>query len=79
MQFGDLTAIEASIFNIQPFDVRPHEFPDDIHLIISYEFDLDLYKIDRDTYNTLDWFGDIGGLYEALFLSLGFFYSLFHF
>ena len=79
MQLAHWTAVEGVIFNIRAFEKRPYEFPDDIHLTITYEFDLDLYRIDRETYNTLDWLGDLGGLKEALMIILGFIYSLFHF
>ena len=41
---------------------RPYEFPDDVHVLISYEFDLNMYVINRDTYTSLDWLGDVGGL-----------------
>ena len=79
MQIGDFTAIEGTIFNIREFKIRPHEWTDDIHVTITYEFDLDLYRIDRETYNTLDWLGDLGGLYEALMIILGLIYGLFHY
>ena len=42
--------------------MRPYEYFDDVHIAITYEFDLNLYKIDRETYNFLDWLGDLGGL-----------------
>ena len=35
---------------------------------ITFEFDLTLYRIDRDVYSILDWVGDVGGLNEGLFL-----------
>ena len=50
--------------------MRPYEFPDNVHLQVTYEFDLDLYRIDRDVYSILDWIGDVGGLREGLFLFL---------
>ena len=46
---------------------------------VSYEFDLDFHRIDRETYNSLDWLGDLGGLKEALTLILGVIYMLFHY
>ena len=48
--------------------MRPYEFPDNVHLQVSYEFDLTLYRVDRDVYSILDWVGDIGGLNEGLYL-----------
>ena len=48
--------------------VRPYEYYDLVHMSISFEFDLNLYRIDRDAYNTLSWLGDCGGLKEALML-----------
>ena len=59
--------------------MRPYEFKDDVHMTIAYEFDVNLYRIDRETYNTLDWLGDIGGLGEALMIIIGFFYTLYHY
>ena len=76
---GDFTALEGSIFNIRTLEVRPYEFADDIHMSVSYEFDLDFYRIDRETYNSLDWLGDLGGLKEALMGLLWVFYTLFHY
>ena len=59
--------------------MRPYEYWDDCHIAITYEFDLNLYKIDRDSYSLLDWLGDIGGFQGALVLFLGIFFSLFNY
>ena len=59
--------------------IRPYEFFDDVHTSVSFEFDLDFYRIDRETYNTLDWFSDLGGLYEALTIVLTIIYGLVHY
>ena len=56
--------------------MRPYEYYDDVHTAITYEFDLNLYRIDRETYNLLDWIGDIGGLYSAVMLLLALFFGL---
>ena len=48
--------------------MRPYEFPDNVHLQISFEFDLTLYRVDRDVYSILDWIGDVGGLNEGIFV-----------
>ena len=50
-----------------------------MHTIVSYEFDLNMYRIDREAYNTLDWLGDLGGLKEALALVLGAVIALFNY
>ena len=63
--------MEGSIFEIRSYTIRPYEFFDDVHTAVSFEFDLNYYKIDRETYNTLDWLGDLGGLKEALVIILG--------
>lgn len=49
---------------------RPYEFKDRVHLQITFEFDLNLYRVDRDVYSILDWVGDMGGLNEGLYLGL---------
>ena len=54
--------------SLKYYKMRPYEFPDSVHLQVSYEFDLTLHRIDRDVYSILDWIGDVGGLNEGLFL-----------
>ena len=76
MQVGQLTEVEGSIFGIRQLDKRPYEFKDDVHLVVSYEFDLSRRKIDREVYNLFDWLGDLGGLKTALLLILGYVNSL---
>ena len=56
-----MTEVESYIFAIKPLTMRPYEYFDDVHIAITFEFDLNLYRIDRDTYSLLDWLGDIGG------------------
>ena len=46
---------------------------------MSFEFDLNLQRIDRAVYNGLDWLGDLGGLYEALAVVLGAIVTLFNY
>ena len=48
---------------------RPYERKNNVHIQVVFEFDLTLYLIDRNVYSFLDWIGDVGGLYEGLFLS----------
>ena len=66
MQLGRFTEIETRIFNINEMGIRPYEYRNNIHLSISYEGTMDLYRVSREVYNLLDWLGDIGGLSEAL-------------
>ena len=76
---GPITEIEGGIFNVKQNTRRPYEFDDDVHIVISYEFDLNLYRVDRDAYNILDWLGDIGGLKEALTIVLSAFIAVFNY
>ena len=39
-----------------------------MHVQVAFEFDLTLYRVDRDVYSILDWIGDVGGLNEGLYL-----------
>ena len=59
--------------------MRPYEYYDDVHIAVAYEFDLNLYRIDREAYNLLDWLGDLGGLKEAIMIILGFIFGLFNY
>ena len=52
---------------IEKVNVRPYEFPDSVHLSLSYEMDLNQRVYDRAVYTALDWLGDIGGLMGILF------------
>ena len=79
LQLGPLTSLEGSIFSIDANTIRPYEWPDDIHVTVSFEFNLNYFRIDRETYNTLDWLGDLGGLKEALLYMLGLLYGLIYF
>ena len=76
MQVGPLTEVEGSIFGIRPLEKRPYEFKDDVHMLVSYEFDLNKRKIDREVYNLFDWLGDLGGLKTALLIILSYVNSL---
>ena len=62
IQLGHITETEGIIYHIAPNTVRPYEYFDDVHFALAFEFDLNLYRIDRDAYNFLDWLGDLGGL-----------------
>ena len=71
MHIGELSELDDTIFNIKSYIRRPYERLDDIHQILSYEFDHNLLRVDRAVYNGLDWLGDLGGLKEALVVVLG--------
>lgn len=69
-QFSALTEDDRTIFGNREHLTRPYEFPDSNHMQITFEFDLNLYRVDRDVYSILDWIGDIGGLREGLVIIL---------
>ena len=66
-----MTEDKYEIFTNTLVKTRPYEFPDNVHLQVTFEFDLSLYRVDRDVYSILDWIGDIGGLVEGLALFFG--------
>lgn len=79
IQFSSLTEDDLRIFNNKWTTNRPYEFPDNVHLQVTFEFDLTLYKVDRDVYSILDWVGDIGGLNEGLFFFFGLLLAIFQY
>ena len=48
-------------------------------MVLTYEFDMNMYVINRDTYTLLDWLGDIGGLGEGLAIIFGAIIALFNY
>ena len=76
---GPITEVEEAIFNVDTQTIRPYEYFDNVHTAVVFEFDLNLYRIDREAYNLLDWLGDIGGLKEALTIILTFVFLLFNY
>ena len=60
------------MFTPESTGIRPYEFPDAVHLSLSYEMNLDKFVIYRTVYTTLDWLGDVGGLMGILFDMGGF-------
>ena len=76
---GPITEVEGAIFNIKEHAIRPYEYFDQVHTAVVFEFDLNLYRIDREAYNMLDWLGDIGGLKEALTIILTFVFAVFNY
>ena len=79
IQLGPITEIEGAIFSVKSNTIRPYEYFDDVHTAIVFEFDLNLYRIDREAYNLLDWLGDIGGLKEALTIILTLVFAIFNY
>ena len=79
-QWGSLTAeFQNDLFKIDQIGIRPYEFPNSVHMSVTYEFDLNLEVIDRQVYSILDWLGDIGGLGEASFFLGTIFLGIFHY
>ena len=54
---------------------RPYELPRKLVSVI-FEMNLDSKLFERDIYDYMDWLGDIGGIYSALFIIGAFFVSL---
>ena len=79
VQLGQYTETEGNIFSVTSNTVRPYEYFDNVHVAIAYEFDLNLYRLDREAYNKLDWLGDIGGLKEALTIMFAFLFGIFNY
>jgi len=69
-QFSALTEQDLRTFKNVFQMTRPYEFKDRVHVQVTFEFDLNLHKVDRDVYSFLDWVGDVGGLNEGLYLGL---------
>ena len=63
----ELTITDINIFTTVQMFSRAYEFPDRVHLSISYEMDLNLHVAERTVYTFLDWLGDVGGLMGILF------------
>ena len=74
-----LTAQLGTIFSIRDEQIMPYDFFDDVHMAVTYEFDLTYHEMQRTAYNILDWFGDLGGLLEALMIVFGAFYGFLHY
>lgn len=65
--WGSLNQYPERVFKIEEVGKRPYEFPNDIHISVTVEVNLDLTIIERQVYNILDWIGDVGGLGEGCF------------
>ena len=55
------------LFDIREGVFRTWDYPDDVHVVLTYELERDLSKIRRQVYGILDYVGDIGGLAGAVF------------
>lgn len=78
-QFSALTEDKKMIFSNDYEMRRSYENSDRVQMQVQWEFDLTLYRIDRDVYSILDWIGDVGGLSEGLVIGLGAALSLVNF
>ena len=67
----ELTENVFDAFNIVMQGERPYEYSDDVHFAVNFEMNRNLFKFDREVYTALDWFGNLGGLYEGLKLFFG--------
>ena len=78
LQYGQ--TVETEYFNFKMKETLPSGWinypteasPNTLYKFISVEINLslDLISWERSTYNVLDWLGDLGGLYDALFILL---------
>ena len=78
LQYGQ--TVETEYFNFHMKETMPSGWinypteasPNTLYKFISVEINLslDLISWERSTYNVLDWLGDLGGLYDALFILL---------
>ena len=57
----------------------PYDFFDNVHMAVTFEFDLTHYEMERTAYNLLDWFGDLGGLLEFLLIFFTGIYMFVHY
>ena len=46
--------------------IRPYERDDSVHIVISFERDINMKNVERTVYGFLDMLGDIGGVAQAL-------------
>ena len=67
------------IFSIRQSGERPYEFYDNVHVGIVYEMNLDRMRIQRNVFSLLDWLGDVGGLFEIIFVFSSILVSIYNF
>ena len=46
---------------------------------IVYEMNLDIRHVQRNVFSLLDWLGDVGGLFEILFIFFSLIMSVYHY
>ena len=71
--------VEEKIFSINLAKDRPYEYPDSVHFAINYEMNRNLVMYEREVYTSLDWFGNVGGLFEGLKLFFGMLVAFFNY
>ena len=76
---SSLTAQQATIFSIRDHQILPYNFFDNVHIAVTFEFDLTYYEMERTAYNILDWVGDLGGLFEGLLIFFSAIYAFLHY
>ena len=67
-QWSTWTKEDYDVFKIHETKKRPYEFKDNVHIEVTFEFNLDFTITDRQVYSVLDWLGDTGGLVDALLI-----------
>ena len=67
----ELTEETYEVFSIVDVRERPYEYFDDVHFAINYELNRSLDVYEREVYTSLDWFGNLGGLFEGFKLFFG--------
>ena len=61
-----LRQVNHELFSVAPGPFRLWDFPDDVHLAITYEFNKDLQQVHRTVYSIMDLLGDLGGLASSV-------------
>ena len=74
-----LTQMATRAFSIEQHTKRPYEYPNDVHIAVTYSLSPDRILIKRQVYNVVDMLTEIGGLQYALFIILSFLLMLFNF
>ena len=76
---GTLTETNLEVFDIKEVKERPYEYPDNVHCALNYEMNRNLFAYEREVYTSLDWFGNLGGLFEGFKLLFGLLVIIFNF
>ena len=79
LHLGEATEEVEEIFRSVPAGQRAYEYLDSIHMTIVYELDGNLMAYEREAYTTLDWAGNVGGLYEGLNILFASLIAIFNF